>query len=435
MWCGLIVVAILLTFAVPLMGSTEASASSVVPSQDPALYEGLGFDTCAAPSVGQMDAWLSSPYRALGIYIGGVNRTCRQDNLSASWVSQVENLGWRLAPIYKGLQSPCADNKTQAMIDPSAARPQGTEAARDAVVQASALGLGQGSPIYYDIESYGPGCSATVLAFVGAWTQELHAEGYLSGLYGSSSSAMADESTAWGTPGQVDEVWFARYSGVPNTFNDAYLPNERWADHQRMHQFLANQPETYGGVTLNIDRDVVDARLVGICGGDAPTCRTPIEQHWLDLGGAGSVLGQPTGPEVVTTDGIGRSQPFAHGVELWSPYTGAHEVHGAINAHYTALGYERSFLGYPVTDETGTPDGIGRFNHFSNAGSIYWTPSTGAWSIHGAIRAKWAALGWERSCLGYPVSDEFAIPGGRQNNLQHGIITYSFTSRQATSSC
>ena len=62
-------------------------------------------------------------------------------------------------------------------------------------------------------------------------------------------------------------------------------------------------------------------------------------------------------------------------------------------------------------------------------GSIYWTPSTGAWSIHGAIRAKWASLGWERSCLGYPVSDEFAILGGRQNNLQHGIITCSFSSR------
>jgi uncharacterized protein with LGFP repeats len=56
------------------------------------------------------------------------------------------------------------------------------------------------------------------------------------------------------------------------------------------------------------------------------------------------------------------------------------------------MGWERSFLGYPVTDETGTPDGIGRFNHFSNAASIYWTPSTGAWSIHGAIRDKWASL-------------------------------------------
>jgi hypothetical protein len=77
-----------------------------------------------------------------------------------------------------------------------------------------------------------------------------------------------------------------------------------------------------------------------------------------------------------------------------------------------ALGGPASFLGYPTTDETGTPDGVGRFNHFFNSGSIYWTPATNAWSIHGAIRAKWASMGWERSCLGYPVSDEFAISGG-----------------------
>ena len=101
-----------------------------------------------------------------------------------------------------------------------------------------------------------------------------------------------------------------------------------------------------------------------------------------------------------------------------------------------------SVLRYPTTDETATPDGIGRFNHFSSTvnstrvdGSIYWTPGTGAWSIHGAIVTKWEAMGAERSCLGYPLSDEFSITGGRRNNLQHGIIRYSFSTRQAVSSC
>ena len=89
-----------------------------------------------------------------------------------------------------------------------------------------------------------------------------------------------------------------------------------------------------------------------------------------------------------------------------SPATGSHQVCGAIRSKYEASGGPSSFLGYPVTDETGTPDGVGRFNHFSNSGSVYWTPGTGAWSIHGAIRARWASMGWERSCLGYPVSDD-----------------------------
>ncbi len=110
-------------------------------------------------------------------------------------------------------------------------------------------------------------------------------------------------------------------------------------------------------------------------------------------------------------------------------------MHGAIRAKWASMGWERSLLGYPVTDETGTPDGVGRFNHFAQSGSIYWTPSTGAQSVHGAIRAKWASMGWERSCLGYPVSDEFAIPGGRQSNFQHGVMTYSWSTRVSAPSC
>src|SRR5919199_153072 len=76
----------------------------------------------------------------------------------------------------------------------------------------------------------------------------------------------------------------------------------------------------------------------------------------------------------------------------------------------------------PLTDETGTPDGVGRFNHFAG-GSIYWTPETGAHEVHGAIRDKWANMGWERSELGYPTSDEHDIPGGRISQFQRGEIT------------
>jgi hypothetical protein len=91
---------------------------------------------------------------------------------------------------------------------------------------------------------------------------------------------------------------------------------------------------------------------------------------------------------------------------------GAFEVHGAIRQKYLALGAEASILGYPRTDETGTPDGIGRYNHFQ-AGSIYWTPGTFAHEVHGLIRELWSNSGWERNPqLGYPISDEL-IPDRR----------------------
>ena len=91
---------------------------------------------------------------------------------------------------------------------------------------------------------------------------------------------------------------------------------------------------------------------------------------------------------------------------------GAFEVHGDIREKYLALGAEASILGYPRTDETATPDGVGRFNHFQG-GSIYWTPGTFAHEVHGLIRDLWAQLGWERNPqLGYPITDEL-IPDRR----------------------
>ncbi len=85
-------------------------------------------------------------------------------------------------------------------------------------------------------------------------------------------------------------------------------------------------------------------------------------------------------------------------------------------------------MGDPTTDERST-DGVGRYNHFTggDGASVYWTPSTGTWSVHGAIRDRWVSMGWELSSLGYPVSDEYAVPGGRRSNFQHGSITYRFS--------
>ncbi len=103
---------------------------------------------------------------------------------------------------------------------------------------------------------------------------------------------------------------------------------------------------------------------------------------------------------------------------------GAFEVHGGILAKYQSLGTVGSLLQFPTTDERGCPDGVGRYNHFQG-GSIYWTRATGAHEVHGAIRAKWASLGWERGFLRYPLSDETAVTGGRASQFQGGNIYWS----------
>ena len=149
-----------------------------------------------------------------------------------------------------------------------------------------------------------------------------------------------------------------------------------------------------------------------------------IYARWAGLNWERGALGYPVTDETGTPDGVGRFNHFQSGSIYWTPGTGAAEVYGGIRASWSRLGWERGPLGYPLTGETGTPDGIGRFNHFQN-GSIYWTPTTGAFEVRGAIRDRWSSVGWERSSLGYPTSDEYDISGGRRSDFQRGRIAWN----------
>ncbi|MEY2848264.1 MAG: hypothetical protein RI885_929 [Actinomycetota bacterium] len=136
-------------------------------------------------------------------------------------------------------------------------------------------------------------------------------------------------------------------------------------------------------------------------------------------------LGEPTSSATPTPNNRGWFRHYQNGSIYHLDGGGTFEVHGLIFAKWGSLGWEGSFLGFPLTDESPTPDGVGRFNHFEG-GSIYWTPSTGAWEVHGDIRGKYASIGWERSFLGYPVSDEHDGPGGtRVSDFHNGQIGWS----------
>jgi hypothetical protein len=232
------------------------------PPAPPTAFTGLGFDTCAAPSTGQMGAWLNSPYRAIGVYIGGGNRGCSQPNLTAGWVSTVVAWGWRLAPLYVGLQAPCSG--IGALINPADASREGTIAADDAALHAYLLGLGAGTPIYFDMEAYNntdPVCSAAVVNFVNGWDYKLHLYGLRAGFYSSAASGIADQIRMVSVPGYVvpDAIWFAHWNSVPSVWGDPYVPDYLWAFHQRLHQYTGGHDENYAGVTLNIDGDALDS--------------------------------------------------------------------------------------------------------------------------------------------------------------------------------
>ena len=180
---------------VAALGPAPARTDTTRSTVSRATFTGPGFDTCTAPSLKALSAWLASPFRAVGIYVGGANRACADGNLSASWVASATAGGWSLFPLYVGLQAPCVSDKTLRRIDPASAAAQGTAAATDAAARAQLFGLGPGVPLYFDMEGYSttdPACTQVVQRFVSAWVDELHALGYVAGIYGSAASTIRD---------------------------------------------------------------------------------------------------------------------------------------------------------------------------------------------------------------------------------------------------
>jgi len=245
------------------------SGSAASGGGEASTFTGYAFDACNAPEAETLQSWLASPYRALGIYIGGANRACANPQLSATWAAGAVAIGWNLIPIYVGLQAPCAGGDGLARIVAGSAASEGPAAADDAVADSSALGLPAGSPIYLDMEAYAlhdATCTQAVQAFVGAWTTELHALGYLAGVYGSAASTIRDLQPLAGTASSPDDVWIADWNGVESVFGNPYVSDTLWTNHQRLHQYQGGHHETWGGVTIDVDSSYVDGAVVGTTG-------------------------------------------------------------------------------------------------------------------------------------------------------------------------
>jgi multisubunit Na+/H+ antiporter MnhG subunit len=301
------------------------SATADTPAASAASWvvgQGNAFETCAAPSTAQMQAWLASPYRGVGVYIGGENRGCAQPNLTSGWVSTVTGLGWTLLPLYVGLQAPCSGVGTPISLNTTTAASQGASAATDAIAKMTSLGIPSSRPIYFDMENYdttNAGCVASVKAFTDAWTSTLQGKGWVSGLYGSSSS-MITNLVAWrGTSyHEPTEIWFARWNNSA-TLDDSTVPVDAWSGH-RVHQFTGGHNESYGGVTLNIDSDVTSvSSIVAITPTRVWDSRTPtIGTNNVALSIAG-VAGIPTTATAAVLS-IEVVAPTAAGALIVAPY-------------------------------------------------------------------------------------------------------------------
>ena len=255
----------------PGTAADSPDARDLTPAAIPAAklqgrYQGAGFDSCAAPSAATMKDWLASPYRAIGIYIGGINRGCAQASLTARWINTIQREGWHYFAFYAGLQASCVDAFGDTPIVASSAAAEGKAAAADAVRQARNLGIPAPTPLIYDMEYY-TGCGSEVTTFLSAWDAAVHAAGYQAGVYESFGN-ISDLIKARGKIVEPDVIHYADWDGDATT-SSSYMPASMWINHQRLHQYTGGHDETWGGATLNIDNDELNVNL-GAKPGSAP---------------------------------------------------------------------------------------------------------------------------------------------------------------------
>ena len=146
---------------------------------------------------------------------------------------------------------------------------------------------------------------------------------------------------------------------------------------------------------------------------------TAIRELWAAQGWEHGALGYPTSGHFPAVNGSG--QHFQGGSIYWA-YHGRFVVAGAIRDDWAGQGWERGFLGLPVSSLfCGLRDGACG-QHFQE-GSIYQTRA-GTFTVLGSIKTAWARQGWEHGALGFPTSDTFCglRDGGCGQHFQGGSV-------------
>lgn len=141
-------------------------------------------------------------------------------------------------------------------------------------------------------------------------------------------------------------------------------------------------------------------------------------------------LGLPLSNKVASVNN-GFVQQFEYATIYWSPTTGAKVVSGAVRGAYMSASAEKGILGYPVNAEVRGLKNGGVKQQFQG-GWISWSSASGAWVTKGKIHTAWTNLKSENGALGYPISNEYTVSSGYAQKFQNGTITYK-TSSNSTS--
>lgn len=242
-----------------------------------------GFDRCMFPTVAQMQTWWNkSPYWVFNLYLGGSAFGCRNTPLDALWVHQVALQGWNFILTWVGPQAPCTTFNSRMDYNPAISYTQGRSEADLAADASARLGFFGDAVIYYDVEGYSSSnasCRAAVSAFMRGWAERLHERSLKAGGYGGACSSSVKD---WANNDPIpDDVWLAHwstpavYSPTVTVWNAPCVSNSLWANHQRIKQYAGGHTETYGGVGLIIDSNVLDGQVTNLFGANPPAASSP----------------------------------------------------------------------------------------------------------------------------------------------------------------
>jgi stage II sporulation protein D len=147
--------------------------------------------------------------------------------------------------------------------------------------------------------------------------------------------------------------------------------------------------------------------------------QSAILARWNQMGGNSSLLGPIASAEYGVPNGA--AQDFAWGTMYWSQWTNAHWAWGAIRAYYAGNGGPGGSFRFPVSDEYAVPGGAAEDFEIAR---VYWSPDYGTTHIWGAIKAaydRWGAA----SALGVPTAVEHGVNGGSEQVFARGRVLWS----------
>jgi len=219
----------------------------------------------------------------------------------------------------------------------------------------------------------------------------------------------------------VEIARWCKKEGIPANFVPAKdLPNNVWGITGHGDTAIAWRQTDHTDPGRNFPYDVLLDKVKTILGQKPVPQKTAIQL----CREANAWLGKITidKDELITPDTIGRFATYENGAIYWSPLTGAQAMSLEMLAKFAEYGFEAGFLGYPIN--TVHEIAGGRAQAFQGA-SIYFSESTGAHTIGGAIGTKWASLNWEKG-FGFPVTDEITLPDkiGKLQVFQKGHIYF-----------